>query len=150
MSSEVVIERVHAITDDVRALIYELDRGLAVAYPPEQTAWLDAELAVRAARAVLYRAESMAARSAAAASAFFDGFAEVKRMFVREASRGIGVAQVLLSHIEGVAIDAGVDILRLETGGPPAGRDPALRELRLSLVCGVPALYDDVDGRHQE
>jgi putative acetyltransferase len=48
--------------------------------------------------------------------AFFDGFAEVKRMYVREPARGEGIAQALLAHIEDVTRSAGVALLRLETG----------------------------------
>jgi putative acetyltransferase len=48
--------------------------------------------------------------------AFFEGFAEVKRMYVRKASRGEGIAQALLAHLETVAREAGVALLRLETG----------------------------------
>jgi putative acetyltransferase len=37
-------------------------------------------------------------------------------MYVREAARGEGIAQHLLAHIEAVTRDAGISILRLETG----------------------------------
>jgi putative acetyltransferase len=109
------IERVNAITDDVRALIYELDRGLAVAYPPEQLHGLTLNsLFEPHVQFFIARLDDVAV--GCGGIAFFDGFAEVKRMFVREASRGDGVAQALLSYIEDVARAAGVMTLRLETG----------------------------------
>ena len=37
-------------------------------------------------------------------------------MYVREAARGDGVAQALLAHIEDVTMNAGIPLLRLETG----------------------------------
>lgn len=48
--------------------------------------------------------------------ALFADFAEVKRMYVRDAARGRGVAQALLARIEREAWEAGLAVLRLETG----------------------------------
>jgi putative acetyltransferase len=48
--------------------------------------------------------------------ALFDGYAEVKRMYVRESARGSGVAQALLAHLEAEARASGATLLRLETG----------------------------------
>jgi putative acetyltransferase len=48
--------------------------------------------------------------------ALLPDFAEVKRMYVREAARGRGVAQALLARIENEARSAGHTLLRLETG----------------------------------
>jgi putative acetyltransferase len=113
--SPILIERVDAISDDVRALIFELDSELAVAYPPEQLHGLTLrslfEPHVR-----FFIARRDGAALGCGGVAFFDGFAEVKRMFVREGVRGEGVAQALLAHIEDAARAAGVDVLRLETG----------------------------------
>ena len=46
----------------------------------------------------------------------FDGYAEVKRMYTREAARGRGVGKALLGRIEREARDASKPMLRLETG----------------------------------
>ena len=112
---EIQIERVESINGDVRALIYELDSELAVAYPPEQMHGLTLNSLFEA-HVQFFIARMDGVAVGCGGIAFFDGFAEVKRMFVRKASRGDGVAQVLLSHIESVARDAGVPLLRLETG----------------------------------
>lgn len=111
----VTIERASSVTDDVRALIYELDRGLSVAYPPEQLHGLTLNSLFEP-HVQFFIARIDGAAVGCGGIAFFDGFAEVKRMFVREASRGDGVAQALLSHIEDVARMAGTMVLRLETG----------------------------------
>ena len=58
----------------------------------------------------------MAQRSAAAGVALFDDFAEVKRMYVRDAARRQGVAGALLARLEAEARHAGLSRLRLETG----------------------------------
>jgi putative acetyltransferase len=113
--SPILIERVHAVTDDVRALIYELDAGLAVAYPPEQLHGLTLNSLFEP-HVQFFIARQDAAAVGCGGIAFFDGFAEVKRMYVREAARGDGVAQAMLAHLEDVARNGGVTLLRLETG----------------------------------
>jgi putative acetyltransferase len=113
--TQIHIELVPAITDDVRALIYELDAGLAVAYPPEQMHGLTLRsLFEPHVKFFIARIEGDAVGCGGVA--FFDGFAEVKRMYVREPARGSGAAQALLAHIEDVTRAAGVSVLRLETG----------------------------------
>ena len=44
------------------------------------------------------------------------GFGEIKRMFVNETTRGRGAARRLLVAIESAAREAGIGVLRLETG----------------------------------
>lgn len=113
--STMSIERVPAVTDDVRALIYELDCMLAVAYPPEQLHGLTLSSLFQP-HVQFFIARLDGAAVGCGGVAFFDGFAEVKRMYVREAVRGEGVAQAILSHLEDVAREGGVPVLRLETG----------------------------------
>jgi putative acetyltransferase len=52
--------------------------------------------------------------------AFYNGFAEVKRMYVRDEARGRGVARAILDRIEMAARDGGQAVLRLETGAHQA------------------------------
>jgi len=44
------------------------------------------------------------------------GTAEIKRLFVESASRGVGVARALMDHLEAEAAERGLLELRLETG----------------------------------
>jgi putative acetyltransferase len=44
------------------------------------------------------------------------GTAEIKRLFVESASRGVGVARALMGHLEAEAAERGLLELRLETG----------------------------------
>jgi len=48
--------------------------------------------------------------------AFGDGFAELKRMYVRDRARGNGVAQALVARLEAEAVERGYKRLTLETG----------------------------------
>lgn len=112
---QILIEQVDSVTNDVRALIFELDSMLAVAYPPEQMHGLTLNSLFQP-HVRFFIARIGDAAVGCGGVAFFDGFAEVKRMYVREAARGDGIAQALLTHIEDVTRTAGVSILRLETG----------------------------------
>lgn len=110
-----LIERVPAPTDEVRALVSELNDVLSAEYPPEQRHGLALDAIFRPhIRFFIARMDGKAVGCGGVA--LFPGFAEVKRMYVREAARGRGVAQALLTHIEATARDAGVTMLRLETG----------------------------------
>ena len=45
-----------------------------------------------------------------------DGTAEIKRMFVAESARGLGVASLLIAALESHALGAGITLVQLETG----------------------------------
>ena len=47
---------------------------------------------------------------------FYDGYAELKRMYSRPSVRGRGVAKALLRQLEAEARAAGITLLRIETG----------------------------------
>lgn len=111
----VLIEPVPAPTDELRALIFELDSELAVAYTPEQMHGLTLN-SLFAPHIKMFIARIDGAAVGCGGIAMFEDFAEVKRMFVRPAGRGSGVAHALLGHIENEAREAGVPWLRLETG----------------------------------
>lgn len=46
----------------------------------------------------------------------YDGYGELKRMYVRPAFRGMGLAKQLIDVLAAQAKQEGVDLLRLETG----------------------------------
>jgi len=102
-------------TDEVRALISELDGQLSTMYSTEQRHGLALDAIFQPhIRFFLARLDSAAVGCGGVA--FFPDFAEVKRMFVRESVRGRGVAQALVAKIEAEALNAGQVTLRLETG----------------------------------
>ena len=109
------IEVVPAATDEVRVLIGELNRTLSAEYPPEQRHGLALDAIFQPhVRFLLARLDGQAVGCGGAA--LFPDFAEVKRMYVRDAARGKGVAQALLARIEMEARAAGLAVVRLETG----------------------------------
>jgi len=109
------IDRAPAPTDDIRALIAELDRTLAELYPPEQRHGLVLD-AIFQPHIRFFLARSEAGAVGCGGIALFSDFAEVKRMYVRPSARGQGVAQAVLARLETEAREAGCDVLRLETG----------------------------------
>ena len=110
-----VIELTAEPTEEVRALIGELEAVLAAEYPPEQRHGLKLSAIFRPdIRFYIARVGGVAVGCGGVA--LFADFAEVKRMYVRHASRGRGVARALLARIEKETVAAGLAILRLETG----------------------------------
>jgi putative acetyltransferase len=111
----IAIARAYVATDEARALVEELEATLAADYPPEQRHGLAFE-ALFQPHVRLFVASLDGAPAGCGGVALFDDFAEVKRMYVRPAVRGRGVAQALLARIEAEARSAGAAVLRLETG----------------------------------
>lgn len=111
----IAIELAPSATDEVRALIGELDRTLSAEYAPEQRHGLALE-AIFQPNIRFFLARLHGAPVGCGGVALFADFAEIKRMYVRDVARGRGVAQALLIRIEMVAREAGLALLRLETG----------------------------------
>jgi putative acetyltransferase len=109
------IERITDLTDEIRQLVAELDAALAGPYLPQQRHALSLEqLFADNVRFFAARADGIAVGCGGVA--FYDGFAEVKRMYTRPTARRLGVATGLLRRLEREARTAGYETLRLETG----------------------------------
>ena len=114
-SDTVRIEPAPAATDEVRSLVDELETLLAAEYPPEQRHGLALD-AIFQPHVRFFVARLRGSAVGCGGVALFSDFAEVKRMYVRDAGRGEGVADKILARIEQEARDAGLSVLRLETG----------------------------------
>jgi len=108
-----------APTDAVRLLIGELEDVLSAKYPPENRPGLPLD-AIFQPHVRFFVATFDGAPAGCGGVAFFDGFAEVKRMYVRPAARGQGVARAILARIEAETRAAYLPVLRLETGDKQA------------------------------
>lgn len=84
-------------------------------FPPEDNHYLSVD-ALRVPEIRFFVAEDGEDVLGTIALARKDGYGEVKSMFVDPSARGRGVARALLRHVEGVAREMGVPVLRLETG----------------------------------
>jgi putative acetyltransferase len=109
------IEQVSAATDEIRQLLAELDLALAGPYLPEQHHYLSFEQLFDG-NVSFFAARADGVVVGCGGVAFYDGFAEVKRMYTRPTARRLGVATAVLRHLEGEAKKAGYSVLRLETG----------------------------------
>lgn len=112
---DILIERITVPIDDVRALITELEDTLAAEYPPEQRHGLALD-AIFQPHVQFFLARLQGAAVGCAGVALFPDLAELKRMYVRPAARGRGVADALLARIEAATRDTGLARLCLETG----------------------------------
>lgn len=111
----VEIQRVASATADVRALIDELDQELSQHYPSQQRHGLALE-AIFAPHVRFFVARSKGAAVGCGGIALFSDFAEIKRMYVRPGARGRGVADAIIARLTAEALNAGLTLLRLETG----------------------------------
>ena len=109
------IERVTAATEAARTLIGELDAVLSAEYPPEQRHGLALQ-AIFQPQIHFFVATLDGVPAGCGGVALLEGFAEVKRMYVRAAMRGRGVAEGLIARLAAVAREHGHSVLRLETG----------------------------------
>jgi putative acetyltransferase len=114
-SAGIQIELAPSATEDLRALIGELETILAAEYTPEQRHGLAFD-ALFQPHIRFFLARSGGTAVGCGGVALFADFAEVKRMYVRDAARRQGVAGALLARLEEEARGAGLSWLRLETG----------------------------------
>jgi ribosomal protein S18 acetylase RimI-like enzyme len=109
------VELIASPSDELRALIAELEEVLAAEYPPEQRHGLSLDAIFQPhIRFFVARVDGRAAGCGGVA--LFADFAEVKRMYVRPEARGRGVADAVLARVEAETQAAGLAVLRLETG----------------------------------
>jgi putative acetyltransferase len=113
--TEIAIECVSAPTAEVAALIGALNEELGALYTPEQRHGLalDALFQPHIRFFVAWRDGQPVGCGGVA---FFDGFAELKRMYVRPEMRRKGVADAIIARLAAEALASGRDLLRLETG----------------------------------
>lgn len=116
------IRQEHPGTDMARELIGELDAYLDPLYPKESQHGYSVEKLVEQGVEffVLYEDEQAAG---CCGVQFFnhpedpgEGYAELKRMYVREEFRGRGYAKMLMKHLEDTVAAKGFTKARLETG----------------------------------
>jgi putative acetyltransferase len=100
----------------LRAMLADGDALYGALYPAEENHLLD--IAALRLPSVAFHVARIASRIAGfgAVVAQPDGWAEIKRMYVDPALRGQGVGRLLLEALEGHARQAGISVLRLETG----------------------------------
>ena len=109
------IAAVSSPTDEVRLLVGELNDELGALYAAEQRHGLALDdLFQPHIRFFVARAGGQPAGCGGVA--FFEGFAEIKRMYVRPDLRGQGIADAIMARLTAETAKAGLALLKLETG----------------------------------
>jgi putative acetyltransferase len=103
-------------TPDAIALISELEAVLVPLYPAESRHGFSIEQLLRDKVAFFVIRYDAIAAGCGGIKLFGTEYGEVKRMYVRPQFRGLGLAKLMLEHLEGYARQQGVGLLRLETG----------------------------------
>jgi putative acetyltransferase len=102
---------------DALQLLSELDEELwRHPYPPQSRHAFSVEKLLRE-NVAFFVARLNAEPAACGGIKIFSGdYGEVKRMYVRTASRGRGLGKAILSHLAGYAQQQQISLMRLETG----------------------------------
>jgi putative acetyltransferase len=109
------IKHATAPTAEIIALLNALDEDLAGPYSAEQHHALSVEkLFQPEVRFFVVRRGDEAV--ACGGVGFYDGYAELKRMYAKPEARGSGIASALLARLEAEARQAGRNRLTIETG----------------------------------
>jgi putative acetyltransferase len=110
-----VLDRATAATPEIVALLEALNKALDVGYAPEQKHALSVDRLFQPnIRFFVARMDGTAV--ACGGIGFYDGYAELKRMYAKPEVRGQGVAKALLARLESEARQAGIPVVRIETG----------------------------------
>jgi ribosomal protein S18 acetylase RimI-like enzyme len=114
--AEIAIAPERADTTDAVALIAELDEHLASLYAVENRHGFSVEKLLR--DDVHFFVSRVGGRPAGCGGVLLVGheYAEIKRMWVRPAFRGLGLGRRMLDHLVAHASERGLTVIRLETG----------------------------------
>jgi putative acetyltransferase len=111
----IVVSQVDPRAPPTRALIEELDRHLNRLYPAENNYLMDLD-ALCAPDVRFFAAQVDGVTLGCGAIRQFSDYTEVKRMYVSPQARGLGLAMRLIEALEKATRDAGLKLMRLETG----------------------------------
>ena len=113
--ADATIDRVKAPTAEVIALLDGLNAALAGPYSDEQRHALPVDRLFQP-NILFFICRVDGEAVACGGIGFYDGYAELKRMYSKPSVRGRGVARKLLVRLEAEAIDRGQTLVRIETG----------------------------------
>lgn len=117
MKAGLAIEEADPAAPEAAELIAALDRDLSTRYPGLPIHGIDAASFREKGGVFLIGRLGPDAVACGALRPMEDGAVEVKRMYVRDSSRGRGLGRAMLAALEQIAAGRGYTIIRLETGG---------------------------------
>lgn len=103
-------------TADAMLLIAELEEYLTPMYPAESRHGFSVEKLMREGVAFFVVRHAGTPAGCGGVKLFGTEYGELKRMYVRNQFRGLGLAKLMLNHLADYALSQGVTVLRLETG----------------------------------
>jgi GNAT superfamily N-acetyltransferase len=103
-------------TSDAQMLIAELEAQLDPYYPRTSRHGYSVEKLIQQGVAFFVTRQDGVPAGCGGIQFFGAEYAEIKRMFVRPPFRGLGLARLMLDHLEEYAREHGISVLRLETG----------------------------------
>ena len=122
VTKSITIRREHPGTEEASRLIAELDAYLRPLYPIESQHGYSIEKLV-AQRVEFFVVHCNGEPAGCGGVQIIcdpndpvERYGEIKRMYVRDRFRGLGLARRMLAHLEQVASDMGATRMRLETG----------------------------------
>ena len=112
---DVIIAIADPAEPSIRVLIEALDAYMVPMYPAESNHLLDIET-LRQPQMRFFSATANDIVMGCGGCWLHADYAEIKRVYVRPAARGLGIAKKLMDRIEAEAMSSGRRIARLETG----------------------------------
>ena len=103
-------------TADARMLIDELETHLAPFYPATSRHGYNVEKLIQQGVAFFVARQDGIPAGCGGVQFYGTEYGELKRMFVRPQFRGLGLAKLMLEHLEQYTRDRHIKLLRLETG----------------------------------
>jgi putative acetyltransferase len=138
-------EQVDPIDERALELIRELDEEMLDRYPGMPVYGIDVENFAGSGGIFLLLHVGRMTPACGALRPLDEGQAEIRRMYVRPAFRGRGLARQLLADLERIAAESGVQVLRIGTGD----RQPeALGLYRSAGYAEIPRYGDHTDNPH--
>lgn len=113
---KLTITKERADSPEAMQLIIELDDYLIPMYPLESHHGFDVEKLIREEIDFFMMRREDVAVGCGGVKRFGTAYGEIKRMYVRPETRGLGLGKLMLQHLIDYTRQAGVSILRLETG----------------------------------
>ena len=114
MTTLIVSERPDTV--DAHMLIAELETNLAPFYPAASRHGYSVEKLIQQGVAFFITRQDDVPAGCGGVQFFGAEYGEVKRMFVRPQFRGLGLARLMLDHLEQYTREHHIHLLRLETG----------------------------------
>ncbi len=103
-------------TPDAMMLIEELESHLAPFYPATSRHGYSVEKLIKQGVAFFVTRQDGVPAGCGGVQFYGTEYGELKRMFVRPQFRGLGLAKLMLQHLEDYTREHNVPVLRLETG----------------------------------